>query len=297
MLNGIMVDAVRQKNDDQANIIKTANNTNAMLKEVVKQIELVSNNFAIQANDQASAISQVNTAMSQIRDISRETVSSVAETSDVAKETKDESLQNRALIQSLEGGFNEVVEINKNAQEEFDELAAQAEGIEDVVRSNREIAGQIKILSTNAAIQAAKAGEYGRGFRVVAVSLKTMIQRTEDSLEHSGKLLEDIRNRAKQSSETVRHSAVLLGRQYTELRNSGSAMEGMAKRFSDTAEKVEGVVDAARQQQIRLDDVVQNMEMINKGATELHRSTAVLVDSVEKIIHSYRTLESVLVTE
>ncbi len=292
--NNIMVDTIKQKSDSQTDIIKTAHATNEMLEEVVKQLEQVSSSFASKSNEQVAAIAEVNHSMSEVRNIAGETVSSVADTFSVAEQTRQESETSRKRNRSIEHRFKEILNLNKTAKAEFDDLVLQAEGIDEILTSNREIVGQIKILAVNAAIQGAKAGQAGKGFRVVANELKSLIESSENSLGSSRMLLEGIRNRAKQNSITVRNSTDLIQHQFDEIIASGAIIERIGDRFASTAERVERIAEASRKQQQRLDTVGNSMKLIDTAASELNVSTKILLNSVERIIDSSSTLENVL---
>lgn len=289
-----LLETMKGIDDKKSGIIDAANDINHVLEEAVKQIKEVSEAFASQANDQSSAINEINNAMVQVRHIAAETADAAMETRSVSEAIREKSLRTSRRLQSVEEGFDRVVEINEVAQAEFDDLASQAESIEDILRSNREIAGQIKILAVNAGIQAAKAGMYGSGFRVVANELKGLISRTDESLTHSRQLLEDIRTRARQSAGTIMRSSDLLRHQFEELNSTGSTIEEITQSFGETTVGVDKISKAAKEQQSRLDEVGNGIDYIDFAAAELTNSTEVLVKNVNRIVESHRNLKSVL---
>ncbi len=289
-----LLEKVKRIDDKKTGIINAANNVSAVLEEAVEKIKQVSEAFATQASDQSSAINEINKAMVQVRQIAGETAQAAMEARSVSEAIREKSQKTSRRLQSVEEGFDRVVEINEVAQAEFDDLASQAESIEDILRSNREIAGQIKILAVNAGIQAAKAGMYGSGFRVVANELKGLISRTDESLTHSRQLLEDIRTRARQSADTIMRSSDLLRHQFEELNSTGATIEEITESFAETTEGVDKISKAAKEQQVRLDEVGNGIDYIDFAAAELTSSTEVLVKNVERIVVSHQNLKGVL---
>ncbi|MCU0665239.1 MAG: methyl-accepting chemotaxis protein, partial [Myxococcota bacterium] len=212
-------------NEEQSQIIGTAGAVSTVLEESLRQIRDIAGAFAAQAYEQATAIAQIHATMEQLRQVSEQTATSSGETRRLTEEVRSKSLSTSDQLRAVEKEFDRVVESNTLAQSEFDELAAQADRIEDILHSNREIVAQIKILAVNAGIQAAKAGSFGAGFRVVAGELKAMIQRTEESLSSSRRLLDDIRMRARQSADTVQHNSTMLTRHFDQLGATGQVIE------------------------------------------------------------------------
>jgi methyl-accepting chemotaxis protein len=197
-------------------------------------------------------------------------------------------------LRSVERGFDGVVGGNETARAEFSDLASQAESIEGVLRTNSDIAARIKILAINAGIQAAKAGQYGTGFNVVARELKEMIQNTDQSLGTSRDLLEGIRERARHSAETIQTASQLLRDHSAALASTGRSIEEIAETFVSTARQFRTISQSAREQQSRLDEVGHGIGQIDVAATELTRQTQSLMESVEKIASSQASLGEIL---
>ncbi|MCP4680103.1 MAG: hypothetical protein GY854_32340 [Deltaproteobacteria bacterium] len=293
-MNQRLLESKKQSNTELSTIIATANEVGAILDGVVQYIKEVSDAFALQTNEQTEAIKKINNSMSYLKKVANQTVSSAVDTRSVSEKIQEKSVRGSRQLQSIGGNFNKIIEANQVAQVEFAELAETAERIEEVLLANREISAQIKILAVNAGIQAAKAGKYGSGFRVVAGELKGMISRTDESLNHSSKLLEEIRTRARNTSNTVETSSTLLGEQLHELKSTGGLIEEIASTFINTAASVEGIADTAKEQQSRLDDVSTGVSHIDVVAEQLSSATHILVESIDEIVQSNRKLKEVL---
>ena len=294
----LMQKALRQGvetlNSEQDEIISAADDIGKNLENITEEMRVSIDSVAAQISEQAAAIGQIDMIMAQVRRIAADTAASAADTTEVASKVRSESLRGRSQLKSMEEGFFRVVEINDTAKHVFADLATQVEKIEDVLATNRGVAAQIKILAINAGIQAAKAGEFGTGFRVVATELKGMISRTDESLNHSRMLLEDIRNQAKESADTIQKSGELLHAQLAELSSTSMLIEVLADAFVSTSEHIESIADAAREQQARLDEVGTGIGNIDYAANELTNSAGTLRDSVDKVVHSQHSLSEVL---
>jgi methyl-accepting chemotaxis protein len=294
LIKDALVAQMTRMNEEQQQIIATAGDVNGVLEQVVAQLQEFSVAFAAQAAEQAAAIAETNIVMEQIRDIAASTARAASETEQFAERTREKSLATARQLLGVEKGFDGVVGSNEAARAEFTDLAGQAESIGDVLRSNSDIAARIKILAINAGIQAAKAGDYGAGFNVVARELKEMIQGTDQSLEQSRGLLEGIRNRARRSAETIETSSELLRRHSGELSSTGRSLEEITETFVATARQFRTISASSREQQARLDEIGHGIGQIDVAAAELTRQTQVLMESVSRIAASQASLHEIL---
>jgi methyl-accepting chemotaxis protein len=294
LMKDSLVSQMTRMNEEQEQIISTAGDVNSVLEEVVEQLQEFSVSFAAQAAEQAAAIAQTNVVMDQIRDIAGGTARSATETEQFAERTREKSLATARQLRAVEMGFDGVVGSNEAARAEFTELASQADSIETVLRSNSDIAARIKILAINAGIQAAKAGDYGAGFNVVARELKEMIQNTNSSLETSRDLLEGIRERARHSAETIQTASQLLRRHSGELSATGRSLDEITETFVATALQFRTISTTSREQQTRLDEIGHGIGQIDVAAAELTKQTQVLMESVNRIAASQTSLREIL---
>lgn len=281
-------------NDNQGVIIDSLDEVSDVLNLSAMEIRAISDTFTSQTQEQSTAIAQINNAVDQVRSIAAQTVESAKASQRSAQELDTKATASSRQLQNLEQGFKKVVVGNQAAQSEFDGLAQQADSIEDILRSNREIAAQIKILAVNAGIQAAKAGEYGEGFRVVAHQLKGLISRTEKSLSQSRGLLEDIRNRAKQSSDSISRSAKLMDKQLDELNATGRLIRNFTANFVGSLHLVDNIQGAAEAQSGDLDQIAAQVNYVGFSSKDLTEGTERLLAEVEQMGFSVSTLQGVL---
>lgn len=289
-----LVEQMSRMNYEQNRIIKTAADVSDTLEDVVMQLEEFSVSFAAQAAQQASAIAQTTVVMEQIRKIAGDTANSASATQNDAESTRYKSEQTSAQLKKVERGFGKVLGTTETARDEFATLASQAESIEEVLRVNRDIAAQIKILAVNAGIQAAKAGKWGVGFNVVARELKSMIQNTDKSLEDSRTLLESIQKRARHSADTINTSSDLLKGHARELNSTGAAIEEITNSFINAARQFSLISSSSKEQQTRLNEVSNGMNQIDISAGQLNKQTNILVESVRRISSSQASIKKIL---
>lgn len=296
-INDSLLGTLERTNASQARIIETASRIQPVIDDVAEQIREVSTAFVTQATEQAAATAEVTTTMSRVKQMAEETAATSQGTRTLADATKADSLESRARLETVERGFNDVIERIESARAGINELAAAADNVEVILNFNREIGEQIKILAINAGIEAAKAGQYGTGFRVVATELRSMIANTEENLGQSRRLLDEIRDRARRNAATIRESADLLGRHFEALTTSNSQFGRITTSFAETSTGVGRITQAALQQQVSIDEVSTALSQIDVAATHLEDSARVLLESVETISQTHGELRAVLVSD
>ncbi|MCP4678124.1 MAG: hypothetical protein GY854_21940 [Deltaproteobacteria bacterium] len=293
-VNEQLFDEMLEGGSAQEQVIEAANRLQPVVEEVTRKITTISNDFATQATEQAASTTEVNSTLQFLLKTSDSTASSAKSTLKTADETRQVSQQGAQLLSKVQSGFNEVVDIIEKARQGTSEFVGLAENIEQILSTNSEIANQIKILAVNAGIQAAKAGKYGTGFRVVAQELRGMIQGVDDNLLRSGKLLDEIRNEAKQNAGLIKAGADLLHENFDQLRGTGEAISTMSESVKNNAMEVEKIVETARKQEASIGEVTAAMTEIDNAASQLRDSAQILLESVEKISRSYGSLRAVL---
>ncbi len=279
---------------DQQRIINLAGDMSNVLALVVEQIRDASDAFSIQVTDQASAVAEIDSAMDNIQRIAGETAQSSNQTSRDSGRLHKRSSESSHLLNEMEQRFGKVVNANDAVRSEFADLADKAENIGNILAVNREISGGIKILALNAGIEAAKAGRYGLGFRVVATELKAMIQGTEENLNDIRQLLLYIREQARASADRIENNSVMMHQQLEQVTKIGEVFADFSKSLEINAKRVNQITRAANEQQTRLKEVGTGISNIETAASKLGQSASSLQDTIGKITDTQSSLQKLL---
>jgi methyl-accepting chemotaxis protein len=131
-----------------------------------------------------------------------------------------------------------------------------------------DIADQTNLLALNAAIEAARAGEAGRGFAVVADEVRKLAEKTMDATGQVGKAITDIQDGAQRNVKATDVAREAVGKSTMLAQQSGEAMEGIKMLVEQSADQVRSIATAAEQQSATSEEVNRATDEINVISSE-----------------------------
>lgn len=185
----------------------------ARYSDMVKAFAATTNNLAFTASRmsditertesntlrQQNETDQVATAMNEMSATVEEVARNASEASHATEAAKASSSNGFAIAEETQQGINSLVGNIENAAEVINQLEAESESVGSVLDVIKSIAEQTNLLALNAAIEAARAGEQGRGFAVVADEVRTLANRTQESTHEIEEIVARLRGGAQES--------------------------------------------------------------------------------------------------
>ncbi|WP_296222398.1 methyl-accepting chemotaxis protein [Pseudomonas sp. UBA2684] len=279
-------------------LIERVGQTVAEVERQADRVEVVSGESNQAVAGQRSQIEQVATAMNQMSATAQEVARSAAAAVDSAHSVNQETVSGRALVESQVGSIQRLAgEIDQSVLV-INQLASDSASISQVLDVIKGIAEQTNLLALNAAIEAARAGEQGRGFAVVADEVRNLAKRTQHSTQEIETMIAKLQGGVGAAVKTMNISHQMADGTVNESGKVQLALENILGAVGMIVDQNQQIAAAAEQQTAVAHDIDQNIVEINhagertaEGASQTEqasRELSELVSRLKQLIGAFR---------
>ncbi|GAA5160256.1 TRAP transporter substrate-binding protein DctP [Viridibacterium curvum] len=227
-------------------------------EDVDRSSRKIARNSVIQSDastNMAAAVEEMTVSISMVAQQARDASQHTGESRNIAEHSSE------VLLTTL-NGIQAISDSVRDAAGRIKALRADCDSISSVANMIREIAEQTNLLALNAAIEAARAGEQGRGFAVVADEVRKLAERTAKSTQEISVLLGRMQESAKVAVTSMDKTEEAVANGVTNARQAGESIERIKDGSSAAASVVEDISDAIREQQAGSTAIAQNIEQV-----------------------------------
>ena len=225
------------------------------------------------AGSMAAAIEQLTTSIAMV----------AAQAQDATRHTRtsrDQAEQGAGVILATVGGIEAIAAAVRQGSARIDALRADSESISSMANIIKEIADQTNLLALNAAIEAARAGEQGRGFAVVADEVRKLSERTASSTQEIASLLERMQDSARQAVASMAVAVREVDAGVDNAKQAGQSIDSIKQGSDTVATAVEDISTAVREQNATSTAIAQRIEQI---AQMTERNTAAAASAAQAV--------------
>ncbi len=278
----------------QAAVLARVQRIEPELASAVGGIQQTATSLAERAREQSAASGQVHATSDRLTQMVASSAEAALDTRAIAEKTRDDSVASIDKLARVEDGFQQAVGRIEQVRQRIEELAAHISQTEALNETLGDIAENLKMLGLNASLEAARAGEKGEGFQVVAFELRRMAEQSGRDLGNTRELLAGVRARAAEIAQDAEASTAQLKTSVDELRNTTGLVQGIAGSFAKTSEKVDSIAQAAEEQRSQILHISSAMRELEQASSHLGEATQTLEGGVRTITGAHRELQEIL---
>jgi methyl-accepting chemotaxis protein len=182
---------------------------------------------------------------------------------ELARESEQASSSGAKVVNSAIGEIRSIAAAVRTLSEDMDKLGVQFDNVTGVVTMIKDIAGQTNLLALNAAIEAARAGEQGRGFAVVADEVRKLAEHTSKATEDINRMMQEIQNSKVTTMASIDQAVGKAESGVALAAEAGSSIETISARAQQVQKVVSEIDMTLREQSIAATEIAQNVERIS----------------------------------
>ncbi len=295
-------------NDELGFILKAINTLNKSTENIVNEvrssiIEVASANNQLAAtmeelsatfNSQSSQVSSMVEGMENVSGISKRTSDALSENMLSLENTANATRQETEKLDNVSGEMNVIEQDTVNLSETIRHLSESSSQIGNILNVINDIANQTNLLALNAAIEAARAGEAGRGFAVVADEVRKLAERTQGATKEIENIISGLLRDADNASNAMNKSVVSVQDGTTNIANVTNEIKKAVENVTILYQAMSPVADAVSEQYATIQTVVDNTQVIAAGIEESNAAVNEVNNTVSHIQQRTERLKNLI---
>jgi len=279
---GQLRDAFNEMTSEVRGILSTVKDTAENVGEKVSDVETIANSSRQAVNTQMAQTEEVANTITDMSERAITVVSMAGDAEQAALSGAERSTQAGEVVNHVITDVQHLSEEMSNSMEAVNRLADNSTNISSILGTIKGIAEQTNLLALNAAIEAARAGEQGRGFAVVADEVRTLASRTQGSAEEIEGLIKEVQQNIQRAVDTMEVNRTMVDKTVDSSGQVGEALESIQGSMREIQNKTLEIVSTASNQQEAAKALDSNLSVIREHGEETVKNVEGTVNAVRQ---------------
>ena len=282
-ITGAMADSINYTIEELHILVEGINKASTQVAEASGQAQNISSELLVAAQKQSEKIEETTIAVLGIAESIGNVSKSAAESAQVAKRSLAAAEKGAVAVRDSSVGMNEIRTHIQETAKRIKRLGENSQEIGEIVGLISDLTEMTNVLALNAAIQAASAGDAGRGFTVVAQEVQRLAERSAEATKQISALVKTTQSDTQEAVAAMEKSTfeVVEGGKLSDA--TGQALEEIEQVTNNLAQLIAGISGATHAQAQAADQVVKNMEEILKITRQTTNGTTQTTASIKQI--------------
>lgn len=261
-------DSINNLGDSLEKVVKDVAEAVAATASASTQISSSSEEMAAGAQEQSAQATEVAGAVEQMASTIIQTTKNASTAADSAKNAGKIAQEGGSVVYQTVEGMNRIAEVVSKAAVTVQELGKSSDQIGEIVQVIDDIADQTNLLALNAAIEAARAGEQGRGFAVVADEVRKLAERTTKATKEIAAMIKAIQKDTGDAVNSMEEGTEEVEKGKDLANKAGESLKGIISASDDVLDVISQVATASEEQSAAAEQISKNIESISSVTHE-----------------------------
>ncbi len=283
--------------DEISELAHAFNRYTEKIHEIIRQVKDATGELTVSSNELNGISTETNNSMMQQRSETQQAATAVTEMAATVKEISKssetaassageadrEAAEGKSIVSEAADTINKLASEVEQSAEVIHRLESESEAIGSVLDVIRGIAEQTNLLALNAAIEAARAGEQGRGFAVVADEVRTLASRTQQSTQEIQEMIEKLQTGSREAVEVMESSRVTTQKTVEKAGAAAESLNKIADAVANISDMNRQIATSAEEQSAVAEEIDKNIVQISDLAEHGAEQTTHVSDASERL--------------
>ena len=275
-------------------IILSVKDSILAIAKAAEDIRGTSKKLAIGAEEQHSKVNKVVRGVQDMTEAIGQNSKAAHFTAETSKQAKVNVQEGIEAMQATHQGMEAIVSSSKNTGDVVTNLSGRAGQIGDIIQVIDDIADQTNLLALNAAIEAARAGEQGRGFAVVADEVRKLAERTTKATQEIKETVQAIQGDTQNTAVSMQKALEMVYDGQEATNKIEEALQAIDSSVSRNVELIESIANASQQQSVEAGEILEDVGIIREVAKQGETGSEQMATTAEKLSRQTEILRSLV---